>query len=204
MQFEDQYFMDPCKQVSNYVDYRKRKYAEVCDELIRFCGMVKEDRIVDFGCATGSLLFEFKKRGFRNIKGTDVSYWAIEWGLENLGLEGVLDHYNRNLLVEPKDHCVMLDVLEHIPSVREIMLVLELARRGLKKCLVVRVPVSAREGEDYYLIVSRSDKTHVQCHARKWWLKLLSECGYKFGGSLQRKGVIWSSKGVFAGVFKPE
>jgi len=202
--FEKAYFTDRNRQVSNYRDYRKIKYSKLCGVLIQFCQIIRNDKIVDFGCATGALVSEFKKRGFHNVKGTDTSYWAIEWGRENLGLTKELEHYNRNMLAEPKDFCIMLDVLEHIPSVQEIKLILQLTQRNLRKHLIIRIPVSAREGEDYYLKVSRNDRTHVQCHCKEWWIKLFKTCGYKLAEEFHEKGVIWSSKGVLTGVFKVE
>ena len=198
--FESQYFTK--SEVSNYDDYRKIKYSKLCDVLIQNCRIEINDKIVDFGCATGALLFEFKKRGFNHIKGTDISYWAIEWGQQNLGLEKELEHYNRNMLTEPKDFCIMLDVLEHIPTIEELQLILGLTKRNLRKTLIVRIPISAREGEDYYLKVSRNDRTHVQCHCRKWWIKLLEKCEYNLTKEFHDRGIIWSSKGVFTGVFK--
>ena len=201
--FEKGYFTDKNRQVSNYADYRKIKYSKLCDTLIQSCKIQRNDKIVDFGCATGALLSEFKKRGFRNIKGTDVSYWAIEWGKQNLDLMKELEHYNRNMLTEPKDFCIMLDVLEHIPSIQEVQFILKLAKLNLHKHLIIRIPVSAREGEDYYLKVSRNDRTHVQCHCKERWIELFKTCGYQLTQEFCTKGVIWSSKGVFTGVFTP-
>jgi len=202
LKFESDYFIN--SHTSNYTDYRKIKYSKLCDALIQYCKIEKNDKIVDFGAATGALLCEFKKRGFSNIKGTDISYWAVEWGQQNLGLMKELEHYNRNMLAEPKDFCIMLDVLEHIPSVAEMQLILRLTRRKLRKHLIVRIPVSAKEGEDYCLKVSRNDRTHVQCHCKEWWIKLFEECGYKLVEEFHHKNVIWSSSGVFAGVLQPK
>lgn len=201
LKFESGYFVN--SQTSNYRDYRKIKYSRLCDALIQTCKILRNDKLIDFGCGTGALVYEFKKRGFHNIKGTDMSYWAIEWGQQNLGLMKELEHYNRNMLAEPKDFCIMLDVLEHIPSVEEIQLILGLNRRSLRKHLIIRIPISAKEGLDYYLKVSRNDKTHVQCHSREWWIKLFKTCEYQLMREFRQKSVIWSSKGVLAGVFSP-
>jgi len=198
--FEQQYFKDEKRELSNYRDYREKKYSTVCDTLIKVCNIQKTHRIIDFGCATGALLHEFKKRGFNRIKGTDISYWAIEWGQRNLGLTKELDHYNRNMLTEAKDFVIMLDILEHIPTIEEIKLILKLTNKN--GVLIVRVPVAVEEGRDYFLKVSRNDKTHIQCHCREWWLQLFEECGYKLVREFHHKHVIWSSKGVFTGVLK--
>lgn len=200
--FEREYFTGKNRGVSNYIDYREKKHSAICDTLIKVCNITKKHRIIDFGCATGALLHEFKKRGFNRIKGTDVSYWAIEWGKQNLGLKKELDYYNRNMLTERKDFVIMLDVLEHIPSVEEIRLILKLTKNDHRGFLIVRIPVAVEEGQDYYLKVSRNDKTHVQCHCKEWWIKLFEECGYNLVEEFRHKNVIWSSKGVFTGVLK--
>jgi len=96
----------------------------------------------------------------------------------------------------------MLDVLEHIPSVQEIRLILKLTRKN--GVLIIRIPVAVEEGQDYFLKVSRNDKTHVQCHCKTWWIKLFKECGYKLVEEFHHKKVLWSSKGVFTGVFQPQ
>jgi len=197
--FEKEYFQDSEHTLSNYEDYCRRRYEGLCQALITECGIQKDDYIIDYGCATGALLAAFKAHGYTNVVGTDISYWAIEYGKTKLGLESELQYYNRNLLVQDKDWLIMLDVLEHMPTENELRLTLKLVSHRIpRKGMILRVPVPVKEGEDYYLEASRFDKTHVQRHTKKWWLSLLSEFGLHASKYFSEKPDIWDSKGVLA------
>lgn len=196
--FEKEYFIK--SNISNYQNYLTRKFDDLAKDIIKHFGLKKTDIIIDFGCGCGGLVFELKKRGFKNVKGTDISHWAIEEGMKMFSLEKEIEYYNRNLLAQPKDYLFLFDVLEHMPQY-EIGFVLELAKRNLKRFVVIRVPICRREGEPYILEVSRNDKTHIQCHTREWWIKRFEERGYTLVRDLHLSS-IYSSEGVFAGVFK--
>ncbi len=196
--FEREYFID--SKVSNYQNYLTKKFDSLARDLIRHLGLKKTDIVIDFGCGCGGLVFELKRRGFRNVRGSDISHWAIEEGRKIFSLEKEIEHYNRNLLDQSKDYVFLFDVLEHMPEY-EIGFVLELAKKGLRRFMVIRVPVCRREGEPYVLDVSRNDKTHIQCHTREWWIKSLEGRGYNLVRDLKLPS-IYSSDGVFAGVFR--
>lgn len=199
MSFEKGYFVH--SETSNYEDYRRKKFDKLADDLIRILELDENTTILDFGCATGGLLKSFRERGFENLRGTDISYWAIDYGKSTLGLEEELEYYNVNLLTCCYDVILFLDVLEHVPSVGEIKKYLSLVRDGTR--IVVRVPVSEVEGKDFVLEVSRNDATHVQCHSKGWWTDLLAECGFTSGiGFIGR--AIYESEGVFARCYRKE
>jgi len=199
MAFERDYFIG--SKDSNYEDYRSRKFDALVEDLIESLCLDRSARILDFGCATGALVASLKTRGFDNLKGTDISYWAIEYGRNTYDLADELEYYNKSLLTGEFDIILMLDVLEHVPSLSDIRRYLSLVRRGTK--LVVRVPVSVREGDPYYLEVSRNDVTHVQCHTSDWWHSLLEEEGYSPAKTLSGPA-IYESDGVFARVYVKE
>jgi demethylmenaquinone methyltransferase/2-methoxy-6-polyprenyl-1,4-benzoquinol methylase len=194
--FEEDYFIN--SPISNYEDYRKRKFNVLAIDLIEVLGLRKDMKILDFGCATGGLLYEFKRYGFINLKGTDISYWSIDYGKETYQLDYVLEYFNVNLLTQDHDYLLLLDVLEHIPSITEINKYLKIAN---VKNVVVRIPVSEKEGEPYVLLVSRNDSTHVQCHTKQWWIDLFKKHNFELIKKLNTKS-IYDSEGVFAGVFK--
>ena len=196
--FESDYFIGAI--MSNYTDYRTKKFSELANNIINILSLNKNSRILDFGCATGGLLRELKNRGFENIKGTDISNWAIEYGKDTFGLDKEIDFYNRNLLCEAFDYIIVLDTLEHMTNY-ELETVLKLANKGLKRELLVRIPVSTIEGEDYMLDVSKNDRTHIQIHCKDWWIKTIESYGFKFVKDVFET-VIYSSEGVFCGVFK--
>lgn len=199
---------------SNYVDYRTKKFSNLANDIIevleleskksgeseKYKECKKDDSILDFGCATGALLKELKDRGFKNVKGTDISNWAIEYGKETYELNNELEFYNRNLLCETFDHIIMLDVIEHLPDY-ELETVFKLAHKGLKKKLLIRVPTSCREGEDFVLDVSKNDRTHIQIHSKDWWISKIESFGFVYLTDVSRDN-IFSSPGVFCGMFK--
>lgn len=190
---------------SNYIDYRTKKFSVLADNIIETFGLGERGEggynysILDFGCATGALLKELKNRGFIEIKGTDISNWAIEYGKDNFGLVKELEFYNRNLLCESFDYMIMLDVLEHLPDY-ELETVLELAIKGLRKKLIVRIPISLKEGDDYLLDVSKNDRTHIQIHDKKWWIGKIESVGFTYLDDIHKEA-IYSSDGVFCAVF---
>lgn len=196
--WDKDYFIE--SKVSNYQNYLAKKYEGLANDLYEHFELRPFFKILDFGCGTGALIHELKKKGFENLKGTDISHWAIETGRELYGFNGEIVHYNRDLLEERWNYIFCLDVLEHMPEY-EIDMVLELAKRKLDGYFVMRVPVSFREGENYYLECSRVDKTHLQCHSREWWLKKFLDAGYEYVEDLDLDN-IYSSKGVFCGVFR--
>lgn len=199
--FEESYFHQSPR--SNYRDYTARKFTQQAEDIIDILDMSQWEIIVDFGCATGGFLSELKERGFWNIRGTDPSYWAISYGKEQLGLD-CLQYYNVNMLAEPKDVLVSLDVFEHIPTEDELRRILEIARKHYAaRAWVVRIPVSAEEGEDYVLEVSRNDKTHFQRHSKIWWLELFNQMGWEREMIIEKPS-IYESEGVLAWVLRPK
>lgn len=199
MNFEQNYFKD--SEVSNYKNYMEKKHSNLVEDLINHLNIEKEDAIIDFGAATGNLLLEFTKRQYNNVCGTDISYFAVDYGKKQLQLGDKIQYFNLELLTKPKDFVLFLDVLEHIPSVEEINKMLELTKQNLRKKVIVRIPVSKNEGDNFYLEVSRNDKTHVQCHCKGWWRMIFEQNGFKFVEELKLNS-IYSSEGVYSAVFE--
>lgn len=194
--FERNYFVE--SKVSNYKDYRLKKFRNLMIDLIEILGLRKCDTILDAGCATGGLLNEFWKNGYKNIWGFDVSKWSVNWGRKNYpDLKTRLLWGNVSI---SKDVVLCLDVLEHLDG-DDLEAFLESVRVGLSGYMVVRIPVSKAEGENYVLDVSRNDKTHLEPHCKGWWEKKLMDNGFELVRTV-RKPTIYDSEGVFVGVFK--
>lgn len=199
MKFEQGYYKD--SKVSNYKDYLGKKFNHLYSDLNAQIDFNKEDRILDFGAAVGGLLKEFKDNGFSSLKGTDVSYWAINTGKKCFGLDKELEHFNRNLLTQEWEWVFMFDVLEHIET-EELFEIFKLIKEGkVNKGILVRIPVSLKEGEDYVLEISKNDKTHIQRHTKEWWCTLFKEFGFELIMEFEGDS-IYSSEGVFTGMFK--
>lgn len=193
LSFEKEYFVQ--SERSNYRDYRKRKFSELAADLIKIVPILKNMRVLDFGCATGALLIEFKKRGIKNVVGTDISDWAVDYAHRVYGLIEEVHYHNKDLLRRNFDVVLFLDVLEHIPRKEEIIRFIYLVPNTAK--IVVRVPVAAKEGENYVLEVSRNDTTHVQCHTKEWWLQVFGSAGVSKWSFLTGY-TIYNSEGVLA------
>lgn len=192
--FEKDYFVR--SKVSNYKDYRAKKFEGLAKDLIDFLA----PKVIDFGCATGGLIYVLKKCGV-NCEGTDISHWAIDFGKEFYGLEKELKYYTRDILTTARGYTVLfLDTLEHVP-VYEIEWLLSILRKVKPKNVIVRIPVSEQEGEDFVLEVSRNDKTHINVHSKRWWKKLFKKHGFKWITGL-RGQTIYDSEGVMSGIFE--
>ncbi|MHA2378825.1 MAG: class I SAM-dependent methyltransferase [Candidatus Thorarchaeota archaeon] len=196
MTFEEEYYVQT--ESTGQRNLWMKKFGALAEDLICSVPLSNDMRILEFGCAAGGLLSALKRSGLVHLKGTDISYWAVKYAHDVYGLEEEVEYCNLNLLTGDLDVVLMLDVLEHVPTEKEICRLLSLVRRGTK--LVVRVPVSVREGDPYYLEVSRNDVTHVQCHTSDWWHSLLEEEGYSPVKTLSGPA-IYESDGVFARVY---
>lgn len=191
--FEDHYFKD--SKISNYKDYTQKRYNGLFYDLVSL-GIKKTHKIIDFGCATGLLIKEFVLNGFSEVCGTDVSFWAINYGRSEYDLPNtILQYLNYSLLESSPDWIICLDVLEHIGN-EELDRIIRIMNG---KKVIVRVPVCNVEGEPFCFAVSRNDKTHVQCHTKNWWINKLSS-KYYINQYIELEN-IYDSDGVLAGVF---
>lgn len=194
------HFSEAYYRQGNYREYLTRKFDALASELVTMTHHFKESTIVDFGCGYGGLLDAFFRSGFTDVYGTDISQWAIEEGHRRFPhLMMRIQFYNRDMLRRKSYLLTMLDVLEHMPEY-EIESVLKLARQGCVGSLVVRIPVSAVEGDPYVLPVSNNDPTHICCHPKAWWNNKLSTAG--FTHHLDCDGAtIFDSPGVLAAIY---
>lgn len=199
MKFKRDYFIN--SKISNYQDYTSKKFNGLADDLIKELSLEKTNKILDFGCATGGLLKELKERGFKFLKGTDISYWAVTQAKINNELLKQVDYFNLELLSKTYDYVFCFDVLEHIDTYNLQQILSLFAMGKIKKGFIVRVPVSAKEGEHFVLPVSRNDKTHIQIHTKEWWIDLFKKHGFKLKKVISQKE-IYDSEGVFSAWFE--
>ncbi|MBV5347176.1 methyltransferase domain-containing protein [bacterium] len=180
--------------ISNYEDYRKKKFSGLADDLYPY---LAHRQVLDYGCATGGLIHELYLRDV-SCKGTDISLWAIDFGKGRYSLpKETLFHDAFWLLQEDFNVILFLDVLEHIPD-DKLSTILEMVKAPQ---LIVRIPVSKIEGEDFVLDVSKNDKTHIQIHSKRYWLDKFEDVGYDIFIPLNEEN-IYDSEGVLAGILK--
>jgi len=170
MQFWKDYFID--SKISNYQDYTKKKYWDLCEELIELFNIKKDDKLLDRWCATWNLVKEFVDRWYNNILGSDISPWAIEYGITNWLWEH-LKHFDLSLLEHDNKYIIINDVLEHMTE-KDIVNILEKSKWNI----ILRVPVCAKVWEDYVLECSRVDRTHIIRWTKEQRIGLFKLCWY--------------------------
>ena len=196
-------FCESYYKTRNYRDYLTRKFSMLASDISYAVPLTYKTRLLDFGCGYGGLVAAFHINGYHNMVGTDISQWAIEEGHRRYPfLKSRLQFYNRDLLRRPHDVLLMLDVLEHMPEY-EIVNVLKLAREGCKGVVVVRIPVSAEDGEPFVLPVSNNDPTHISCHTKQWWNTRFYDAHFSLSGFVE-SNAIYDSPGVLAATYQPK
>lgn len=194
MKFEREYYCN--SNISAYVDYTLKNYDDLADNLIKVC-MADNDpltSVLDYGCAIGTLVNALNDRHVRTV-GTDLSYWAINYGRVKYALgKRELQHMNRQMLEwDGIQFGLFLDVLEHIDTDE----IVEMFSIMCLQNIIVRVPVVANEGEDYVLDIHRIDKTHVQRRTKQWWESLFYTYGYQHKHTFDESS-IYDTDGVLA------
>jgi 2-polyprenyl-3-methyl-5-hydroxy-6-metoxy-1,4-benzoquinol methylase len=85
-------------------------------------------RLLDVGCASGTLLWLAKQRGF-DVKGVEVARSAADFARNVLGMEVVCGQLSDGHFRDAEfDVVTMIHVLEHVPNPREVI-------RGIYKIL---------------------------------------------------------------------
>lgn len=177
----------------NYSDYldREPRYRELANDIRPILANAGCRRVIDFGCSVGFLVKHLKRAGF-DCHGYDCSSWAVDYGrrfvTESLSCD---ECFVRQVW----DAAIFLDVLEH--NSRED--VLSIMRSVRARIVIVRMPVSAKEGGDFHLEISRRDPTHVLRMDKAGWRGLFSESGLE---EIKRLSLptIWDSEGVYSAV----
>jgi len=194
--FDKSYFVGGSK--SNFTDYRTKKFEGLARDLVENLKIIPEDSVLDWGAGTGGLMHALNQLGINNVQASDISLWAVQYGRENFGFsDQQLQYYNLNLLSAPQDWILSLDVFEHMPQ-GELERCLSLIERNPpRKGVITRIPVSAFEGRDFILDVSKNDRTHVSVHCKLWWDSLFHQHGLYFIKSFSESN-IYESDGVLA------
>ena len=194
----DEIFDEDYYKSGNYNNYLERKFDKQADDIIREFNLKIEDIILDYGCARGGLLNALKQKGFNNIVGTDVSFWAIENGKKQYNFE--LQHYNRNLLTKEWDIIICLDVLEHVNTEELEKIFFLFGKTKINKGIIIRIPVIDKKTNDFVLEISKNDKTHIQKKTKEEWNKLFEQEHFK--SVIVNTSSIYESKGVLARIYK--
>ena len=167
--FNEQYFRS--NNYKNYLDKKERYFktaSEVYANLQKFSMIEETTNIIDYGCSVGFLIKGLEKAGCENVVGFDISEWAAEEARK----------FGCNILDNPAgeyDLGFFLDVLEHMTDSQ----ITNLFRQLKIEKIIARIPCAVEEDPtQFYLEVSRLDKTHINCKTDKDWFKLFERLGY--------------------------
>ena len=178
----------------NYTDYTSRieKYKRTALDFYTHFSMTESTTVLDYGCAIGMLQNGLEKVGVKDTIGFEISEWAINNPInDTLKLT-----MNPSVLSLNYDYAFSLDVFEHMFD-SDVTSVLESLQA---KNLIVRIPVKLIDNDDFYLAVSRKDKSHVNCKTKGGWIDFIEKYNYKFIGILDLK-TIYDAPGCFCGHF---
>jgi len=155
----------------------RRRSARII--LRRIGSFVKTGRMLEIGCANGFFIDEARKAGWE-VAGAEPSRWARQYAAERLGVRTIYPTIKEaGFARESFDVIVMLDVIEHLESPREMMRVIE---KILKKdgVLVISTPdvesfLSILLGAKWWGI----NKHHLFYFSKKTLEYLLGQTGFE-------------------------
>ena len=187
--YDEDYFMHGKKTgKSLYDNYRwlPELTIPMCQAIVDYCGIVKRDRVLDFGCARGYVVKALRQLGY-DAYGTDVSRWAID----NCD-EDARPYLNLNANSDPPllamgfDWIIAKDVLEHIPYVGyTITQLMSAASKGV----FAVVPLAPFDGSPYVVEEYEGDVTHVQRLTLGSWIDMFVRFGWRVEASYRVPGV---------------
>ena len=188
------FFTEEYYNTINYTDYtsRTQKYNKTAEELVKYLKLDSNNTILDYGCAVGMLLNGFLNLGLKKLNGFDISTWAVS-NKVNPALNLSTDMSVLNLTY---DVGLSFDVFEHMfdDDISQVLSKLN------TKQLLVRIPVKVVGEDDFYLEVSRRDKSHINCKTKGEWVDFIETHGYRFIDTLELE-TVYDSKGCFCGRF---
>ena len=140
----------------------------------------RDAAILDLGCGHGSLIFQAREAGYRNVVGVDRSPQQVAEA-RRLGIEGVIEgdifDYLASTPDASQDVVITFDVIEHftrdelVPFVDEIQRVLKPGARWIIHTPNGESPLSNR--------IRYGDLTHEQAFTRTSLGQLLLASGFK-------------------------
>lgn len=174
--------------ISGYSNFKwmPRMTLSMCNTMVKYLDIAKDDKILDFGCAKGFIVKAFQRMDY-NAFGVDISMYAI------LHCDPeVRDklHLYRSLVelevylstMKDFDLVISKDVMEHIPYEEIGDIVLTLSKHT--KRLFCVVPLA--EGESYVVPEYEEDITHIIREDINWWRSMFEENGFEIEKSTYR------------------
>jgi len=156
--------------ISGYTNYHwmPKLTIPMCEKIIEYLCIKKNEKILDFGCAKGFIVKAFRDLGY-DCYGTDISDYAISQAPDEIKSRlCLLDNLN---LEQQFQTIIAKDVFEHIEP--EILSgILQKLRPACDKLFCV-VPLG--DGKKYIIPEYENDITHIIREDREWWINFFEE-----------------------------
>jgi len=158
---------------------RRRASIKILEKIEK---VKKGGKLLDIGCANGFFLDEARRRGWE-VDGIEVSSWAVEYARKKLNLNVREGFIEKELFPDDFfDVIVMLDVLEHLPDPKSVLIE---ARRILKGdgILYISTPnISSLVSKILRAKWWGINKFHLYYFSKHTFEKMLDACGFKVKG----------------------
>lgn len=155
-----------------------RRYP-VTARFIRNFVLDHKARILDIGCATGGLLYEFKKNGYGNLMGLDPSPVCAVIAKELYGvpvMTGALSEMSDG--IGPFDLIILCAVLEHISHLRALMQQIRNLLSG-EGVVYVEVPDVTKFPDSCDTAFQEFSVEHINFFSPISLVNLLKACGFE-------------------------
>jgi 2-polyprenyl-3-methyl-5-hydroxy-6-metoxy-1,4-benzoquinol methylase len=139
-----------------------------------FCGVILKTfnpkSVIDFGCATGDLLYPFEKKGVEilGIDGSRANYNHCKINKDNFFLFDIRNTYKSK---KKYDLCFCLEVAEHIEEKYSDVLINNLIQSSSR--IVFSAEPTGQEGVN-----------HINLKPYAWWIKKFEAANFKLDKSL--------------------
>ena len=131
--------------------------------------------VIDFGCGNGDLLSGFAQNNIKilGIEGTENAYFQSMIPRENLY---IFDISEPLVFKEKYDLCLCLEVAEHIPADKAMVLITNLTRASDRILFSAAPPGQGGIG-------------HINCQSQKYWIDRFENplIGYTYRGAVVGK-----------------
>lgn len=157
--------------------YEVSRLADLASWIGEHCP--RDVRLIDVGCATGELLVQLRRLGFKSLTGLDPSESCVRYGSEQLGLRiirGVLDMRPEN--ERPFDVLVLSAVLEHIPEL-DASIEQMASWVGTEGQVVLEVPDAAHFADAFNAPYQEFSVEHINFFSAESLTNLMEKHGFR-------------------------
>ena len=160
---------------NNKLGYQKyiddKRYDQNVNDLIKKFKLNKDIRIIDFGCAKGTILSSFKRNNFNNLFGFDTSKYAITKANKFIRNRLFLSENFYSLSNKYETFCFSKEVLPHMSVIQNIKFFEKLNKLQGKKYLEIHCPTL---NQDLYLY-QRFDPTQKTIMIKNEWIEFIEK-----------------------------